>query len=160
MGRFKTNPGTGPFNRLQALGVEANQIADAVRLILAQRLIPRLCPVCRKSRKPTELEVMRIHKQSGVRLNSTIYHANTIGCRNCHKGHTGRRIITEIVPVDAGMRDLLLKGQTHIEIVRHAEKHFGFRPIMAQAIELVNEGQMDLKDAQKLFLDFDGEDSK
>jgi len=155
-----TNSAIGTFDRLQALDVEAHQIADAVRLILAQRLIPRLCPVCRKSRKPTELEIVRIEKQSGVRLNPTIYHANTMGCRNCHKGYTGRRIITEIIPVDAGMRELLLKGQTHTEIVRHAEKHSAFRPIMAQAMELVNEGQVDLKDAQRLFLDFEGEDFK
>ena len=47
------------------------------------------------------------------------------------------------------MRELLLKGQTHGEIVRHAEQAFGFRPILVQAMELVNEGQVDLKDAQK-----------
>jgi type II secretory ATPase GspE/PulE/Tfp pilus assembly ATPase PilB-like protein len=155
-----TNSAIGTFDRLQALGVEAHQIADAVRLILAQRLIPRLCPVCRKNRKPTELETLRIRKQSGVQLNATIYHANTLGCRNCHKGYTGRRIITEVIPVDARMRELLLKGQTHTEIVRHAEKAFGFRPILVQAMELVNEGQVDLKDAQKLFLDFQEDDHK
>jgi hypothetical protein len=54
----------------------------------------------------------------------------------------------------------LLKGQTHTEIVRHAEKAFGFRPILVQAMELVNEGQVDLKDAQKLFLDFQEDDHK
>jgi type IV pilus assembly protein PilB len=155
-----TNSASGTFDRLHALGVEAHQIGDAVRLILAQRLIPRLCPVCRKSRKPTEPEVVRIEKQSAIRLNPIIYHANTMGCRNCHKGYTGRRIITEVIPVDAGIRDLLLRGQTHNEIVRHAERHLGFRPIMAQAMELVNEGQVDLKDAQKLFLDFEAEDSR
>jgi type II secretory ATPase GspE/PulE/Tfp pilus assembly ATPase PilB-like protein len=155
-----TNSAVGTFDRLQALGVEPHQIADAVRLILAQRLIPRLCPVCRKNRKPTELETLRIRKQSGVHLNAAIYHANTLGCRNCHKGYTGRRIITEVIPVDAGMRELLLKGQTHTEIVRHAEQAFGFRPILVQAMELVNEGQVDLKDAQKLFLDFQAEDHK
>jgi hypothetical protein len=58
------------------------------------------------------------------------------------------------------MRELLLKGQTHGEIVRHAEQAFGFRPILVQAMELVNEGQVDLKDAQKLFLDFQEEDHK
>jgi len=58
------------------------------------------------------------------------------------------------------MRELLLKGQTHTEIVRHAEKHSAFKPIMTQAMELVNEGQVDLKDAQKLFLDFQAEDFK
>jgi len=153
-----TNSAIGTFDRLQALGVEAHQFADAVRLILAQRLIPRLCPVCRKSRKPTELEILRICKQSSVQLNAAIYHANTLGCRNCHKGYTGRRIITEVIPVDAGMRELLLKGQTHSEIARHAQKAFAFRPILSQAMELVNEGQVDLKDAQKLFLDFEQDD--
>jgi len=160
MTTLHTNSAVGTFDRLQALGVEAHQIADAVRLILAQRLVPRLCPVCRKNRKPTELEILRIRKQSGVQLNPSIYHANTLGCRNCHKGYTGRRIITEVIPVDAGMRELLLKGQTHTEIVRHAEKAFGFRPILVQAMELVNEGQVDLKDAQKLFLDFEEDDRK
>ncbi|HOC54221.1 MAG TPA: GspE/PulE family protein [Verrucomicrobiota bacterium] len=153
-----TNSAIGTFDRLQALGAEAHQIADAVRLILAQRLIPRLCPVCRKSRKPAELEISRIRKQSSVQLNAAIYHANTLGCRNCHKGYTGRRIITEVIPVDAGMRELLLKGQTHSEIARHAQKAFGFRPILSQSMELVNEGQVDLKDAQKLFLDFEQDD--
>jgi type II secretory ATPase GspE/PulE/Tfp pilus assembly ATPase PilB-like protein len=69
-------------------------------------------------------------------------------------------VLAGIIPVDAGMRELLLKGQTHTEIVRHAQMHSAFRPIMAQAMELVNEGQVDLKDAQKLFLDFQDEDHK
>jgi hypothetical protein len=62
-----TNSASGTFDRLQALDVEAHQIADAVRLILAQRLIPRLCPVCRKNRRHAELEMVRIEKQSGMR---------------------------------------------------------------------------------------------
>lgn len=153
-----TNSAIGTFDRLQALNVEAHQIADAVRLILAQRLIPRLCPVCRKSRRPTELETLRITKQCGVRLNPVIHHANPMGCRNCHKGYTGRRIITEIIPVDAGLRELLLRGRSPTEILRYAEEHAAYQPILMQAMELVNENQVDLKDAQKLFLDFQPED--
>ncbi len=149
-----TNSAIGTFDRLQALGVESHQIADAVRLIMAQRLVPRLCPVCRKSRRPTEMEQIRIQKQTGVSLNQPIFYANSAGCRNCHKGYTGRRILTELIPVDSGIRDMILKGQTHSEITRHAAKYFGYRPLMAQAVELVNEGQVDLRDAQKLFLDF------
>jgi type IV pilus assembly protein PilB len=149
-----TNSAIGTFDRLQALGVESHQIADAVRLIMAQRLVPRLCPVCRKSRIPTEMEQIRIQKQTGINLNQPIYYANYTGCRNCHKGYTGRRILTELIPVDSGIRDMILKGQTHSEITRHAGKYFGFRPLMAQAVELVNDGQVDLRDAQKLFLDF------
>jgi len=44
--------------------------------------------------------------------------------------------------------------------VRHAEQAFGFPAILVQAMELVNERQVDLKDAQKLFLDFQAEDHK
>jgi len=152
-----TNSALGTFSRLQALGAETHQIADAVRLIMAQRLIPKLCPVCHKSRRSTEMERVRIQKLTGIKLKDQIYHANFTGCRNCHKGYVGRRILTEVIPVDASIREMLLHSQQTIpstEIAAHAEKHFHYSPLLTQAIDLVNEGQADLKDAQRLFLDF------
>jgi general secretion pathway protein E len=153
-----TNSALGTLARLQALGSEPHQIADAVRLIMSQRLIPKLCPVCRKSRKSTEMERIRIEKITGIQLKEQFYHANTAGCRSCHKGYGGRRILTEVIPIDAGIRDMLLhyRGDSlpTAEIGAHAAKYFKYSPLMTQAIELVNEGQVDLKDAQRLFLDF------
>jgi type IV pilus assembly protein PilB len=124
---------------------------------MAQRLIPKLCPVCRKSRRSTDLEKVRIEKLTGVRLKDQIYHANVAGCRSCHKGYVGRSILTEIIPVDAAIREMLLRAQQNIpsaEIAEHATKHFKYSPLLNQAIELVNESQVDLRDAQRLFLDF------
>ena len=152
-----TNSALGTFSRLQALGTEPHQIADAVRLILAQRLIPKLCPVCRKLRKTTNLEKVRIEKMSGIKLKDQIYHANLGGCRSCHRGYIGRRILTEVIPIDAGIREMLLQTQrifSTVEIAEHAKTHFGFLPLLNQAIHLVNDNQVDLKDAQRLFLDF------
>ena len=152
-----TNSALGTFSRLQALGAETHQIADAVRLVMSQRLIPKLCPVCRKSRRSTDLEKVRIEKLTGVKLKDQIHHANVAGCRSCHKGYVGRRILTEIIPVDAAVREMLLRAQQNIpsaEIAAHAIKHFNYSPLLNQAIELVNESQVDLRDAQRLFLDF------
>jgi type II secretory ATPase GspE/PulE/Tfp pilus assembly ATPase PilB-like protein len=58
------------------MGTQPHQIADAVRLIMSQRLIPRLCPICRKSRKATEVEIVRIKKMTGVTLNPNLHHTN------------------------------------------------------------------------------------
>ncbi len=152
-----TNSALGTFSRLQALGTETHQIADAVRLVMAQRLIPKLCPVCRKSRRATDAEKVRIEKLSGVRLKDHIYHANMAGCRNCYKGYVGRRVLTEVIPVDGAIREMLLHSQQVIpaaEIARHATENFKYAPLLTQAIDLVNEGQADLKDAQRLLLDF------
>lgn len=149
-----TNSAIGTFDRLRAMGVEPHQIADAVRLIMAQRLIQKICPVCRKQRRTLESENQRIHRQTGVTLSANTYYANTAGCRNCNKGYTGRRILTEVIPIDSGIRDMILKERPHSEILAHATKFFGFKPLMTQAIDLVNEGVVDLRDAQKLFLDF------
>ena len=153
-----TNSALGTFARLQALGAETHQIADAVRLIAAQRLIPKLCQVCRKSRKPSDVEIVRIQKACDIKLANTIYYNNAAGCRNCHKGYVGRRILTEVIPVDGIIRDILLHHTSENmplkEIAEHATKVFKYSPLLNQAIRLVNEGQCDLKDAQKLFLDF------
>lgn len=152
-----TNSALGTFSRLQALGAETHQIADAVRLIMSQRLIPKLCPVCRKNRRSTDVEKVRIEKLTRVKLKDQIYHANLAGCRSCHKGYVGRRILTELIPVDSSIREMLLRAQQNIpstEIAEHAAKHFKYTPLLSQAVDLVNEAQVDLRDAQRLFLDF------
>ena len=126
-------------------------------LVMAQRLLPQLCPVCRKSRRSTEAEKARIQKLAGVTLQDHIYHVNMAGCRNCYKGYVGRRILSEVIPVDATIRDLLLHSKSVIpsdQIAKHAADHFNYKPLLTQAIEVVNEGQADLKDAQRLLLDF------
>jgi type II secretory ATPase GspE/PulE/Tfp pilus assembly ATPase PilB-like protein len=79
------------------------------------------------------------------------------GCRNCYKGYVGRRVLTEVIPVDAAIREMLLHSQQVIpaaEIARHAAENFKYAPLLTQAVDLVNEGQADLKDAQRLLLDF------
>ena len=152
-----TNSALGTFQRLQAMGAEPHHIADAVRLIMAQRLIPKLCPVCRKTRKTTDVEKARILKISGIKLKDHIYHSNVAGCRSCHRGYTGRRILSEMIPIDGTIREMLLRSEHIIkteEIAAYAATQFKFLPLFTQAIDLVNEGQVDLKDAQRLFLDF------
>jgi hypothetical protein len=49
---------------------------------------------------------------------------------------------------------MLLHGKPLSEITDHAAKVFKYKPLLTQAIELANEGIVDIKDAQKLFLDF------
>jgi type II secretory ATPase GspE/PulE/Tfp pilus assembly ATPase PilB-like protein len=152
-----TNSALGTFSRLQAFGTEPHQIADAVRLIMAQRLIPKICPVCRKARKTTEVEKVRVQKLAGIKLKDQVWQANPAGCRSCNRGFAGRRILTEVVPVDAFIRDILLKTEGTLpleQIAEHAAKHFQFKPLFTQAIDLVNDGVCDIRDAQRLFLDF------
>jgi hypothetical protein len=65
--------------------------------------------------------------------------------------------LTELIPVDSSIREMLLRAQQNIpstEIAEHAAKHFKYTPLLSQAVDLVNEAQVDLRDAQRLFLDF------
>jgi len=95
----------GAIFRLLDLGVEAYLVANALNLILAQRLVRTLCPTCKKSVTPTPTQNMKMGKQvSGVPKMFA-----PVGCKHClATGFIGRRAIFELLEVNDQLRDVIL----------------------------------------------------
>ncbi len=99
----------GAIFRLLDLGVEAYLVANALNLILAQRLVRVLCPSCKKTIKPTPAQNLKMGKRMEGVPEITI----PVGCRRCLKtGFTGRCAIFELLEFNAQMRDVVLKIPT------------------------------------------------
>lgn len=97
-----TNSTAASIVRLMDMGVESYLIGDAVVGIIAQRLVRKLCPVCRKAREATTDEKKMLYQPIHAPL--TIYEPT--GCELCnHIGYKGRTAIYEIMPVTAKIRD-------------------------------------------------------
>jgi general secretion pathway protein E len=97
----------GSIFRLLDLGVEGYLVANALNVILAQRLVRLLCPACKKAVTPTPPQNMKMGKSVGGI--DKIY--SPVGCNRCLRtGFHGRRALFELLEVSDGMRDVILKS--------------------------------------------------
>lgn len=113
-----TNTAVGAVTRLQDMGVEPFLLASSLTLIVAQRLVRRLCPSCRQPRQADAAESARLHLPE----HSVVFTA--VGCEHCnHSGYRGRCGLYEIIDVDAAMRRLIHDGAGEQVLEQYARQH-------------------------------------
>ena len=133
-----TNDAVGTIERLQDIGVEPYMIAGALKGVISQRLVRRICPHCRKEYKPDpeELEMLGLDKNS----DETFYRG--AGCPECfNTGYRGRIAVFEMLPITRAVRPLIEHGagREQIEKVLKSEGS-GFVSLHDNGIRLVRDG--------------------
>lgn len=92
-----TTNALGVINRLLDMGIEKYLLKDALKGIIGQRLVRKLCDNC-KSKHTTNKEEMEF---LGIKEEVDIYTSNICGCEKCrHTGYNGRLCINEILDTD------------------------------------------------------------
>ncbi len=132
-----TNDAPGTMTRLLDMGVESYLLADAMRGVIAQRLVRKLCPHCKVSRpaRDDELEMMNLDRHTMVDI------FEPKGCVLCNDtGYHGRTGIYEIMPVKAEMREAIARRASTNELRKIAIEQ-GMRPLNKEAVRLVLEGE-------------------
>jgi type II secretory ATPase GspE/PulE/Tfp pilus assembly ATPase PilB-like protein len=119
-----TNDAPGGLTRLIDMGIEPFLVASAVELIIAQRLVRRLCPTCRE-KKPlsaSELAAALSHLQLDPLLGEGVTHMySATGCEECRGlGYRGRLGIFEILHVNESLHDLIVGRESTRAIRRRA----------------------------------------
>jgi general secretion pathway protein E len=110
-----TNDAIGAITRLRDMGVEPFLLASTLRLILAQRLVRKLCFACRKP----EIAEGAFARLAGVEPGTMLYRA--AGCARCNDtGYAGRIGVYEAVRVDDRIRRLIGERATEDEIAQAA----------------------------------------
>lgn len=148
-----TNNAAGTIPRLIDLGINPKVIAGALSLSLAQRLVRKLCPDCKKVYETNEKETRAITnvlgdmKTSGKTesmlghtpdLSYNIFHA--VGCENCGgSGYKGRIGIFEAIVMNADIEKILITNPSEREIIQ-ASKNQGIPSLREDAILKVLEG--------------------
>lgn len=131
-----TNDAPGTMTRLMDMGVESYLLADAVRGVIAQRLVRTLCPHCKEKRRALgeEKRMMNINPMEEVWL----YEPK--GCALCNDtGYYGRTGIYEMMPVTSLLRSEIARHASTDEIRRSAVEE-GMATLHNEAIRLVLEG--------------------
>lgn len=131
-----TNSAAGTISRLADMGIENYLLADSLIGIIAQRLVRRLCPNCKKDHILTETEkdLMEIDSLEDIHI------FEPCGCEMCdHTGYKGRIGIYEIMTVTPAVKRLIAKGAGAEEIKEQAQAE-GMHTLRQSAQALVLDG--------------------
>lgn len=122
MSTLHTNDAVSAFTRLIDMGVEPFMVVAAVRAVIAQRLLRRLCEACAEPSKPIE-GVNPINQSSHPKgtLEATPRWRAPRGCGQCQEvGYRGREGIFELIEITPVLQDMILKNRSAGEIRRQA----------------------------------------
>ncbi|MDX3775384.1 ATPase, T2SS/T4P/T4SS family [Chromatiaceae bacterium AAb-1] len=132
-----TNDAVTSTLRLIDMGAAPYLVASALRAIMAQRLVRRLCEHCKKETPPDELELNWL-KHFNANHHTRYWRAD--GCRSCnHTGYRGRVGVFELLLVTRPLADALRRGDTE-SFNRLAYQSPDFIPLGAMALQYAQQG--------------------
>jgi len=119
---FHTNDAPSALSRLVYMGLEPYLLASSLNLILAQRLVRRICDKCKEPFKVPEQLIRRLGLTEEQAAQAQFYHGK--GCSECgNSGYRGRLPIFEFLPMDQAIREALAAGAREVEIRKMARKN-------------------------------------
>lgn len=107
-----TNSTVETLIRLEQMGVARWMVSSALIMVVAQRLVRKLCPHCRQ-------------KVAGERTlphalwSRPLPHWAASGCQHCYGGYQGRLALFEVLPITAPVRQAIANGATPTELMHH-----------------------------------------
>ena len=140
-----TNDAVSTISRLVDIGVEPYMISSALRGVVSQRLVRKICPHCRKAYTPTEEEKRMV----GIAENEDVTFYKGEGCQECGRtGYRGRRGVFEILTLDAALRREVANNASSEELTKTALEN-GFITMKDNCRRLVLEGVTTVAEAAK-----------
>lgn len=150
-----TNDAPSAISRLYKMGVEPFLIANAVNLIMAQRLVRRLCDHCKIETEVHPQVAQGIGFTDQEIANTTFYKANEAGCKHCNSGYRGRVAIMEALYFTKEIRNLILDSGNNIdeEKIRSYAIQNGMMTLRASGRERIKEGITSIEEVVAMTVD-------
>ena len=109
-----TNDAASAINRLLDIGVEPYLITPSLILVVAQRLVRRLCPECKEAYEPDEKQL------GGIKLKTELIYRPR-GCPKCNQiGYHGRICIAEVMVINDRLRQFIIERASYEKIKKEA----------------------------------------
>ena len=144
-----TNSAASTITRLADMGIEPYLVADATIGVIAQRLVRRLCPECKKAKKADadDLELLMRRPDEDI----TVY--EPCGCPRCdNTGFRGRIGVYEIMEVTQPLKTIISKGGTAEDIKNKALEE-GMSTLRMSATKYVLEGITSIPEMMRVSFD-------
>lgn len=116
-----TNSAPETLVRLSNMGIPSYNIASSISLIIAQRLVRRLCQHCKLPMTLPEHSLLEQGFLDHEVSNLTCYGPNERPCQQCHQGYLGRLAIFEVLPISEIMAQLIMEGRGALDLAKQAQ---------------------------------------
>ncbi|MEK6651249.1 MAG: GspE/PulE family protein, partial [Bacteroidota bacterium] len=136
-----TNDAVSVISRLLKMGIEPFLIAYAINLVIAQRLVRRLCPRCKAPMPVTDYDELRTLGLTEAEITNGSFFL-PVGCSDCIGGYRGRRAIHEALYFTKEIRKLIMQSDAFVdeEKVREGALKAGMLTLRQAALDLLKEG--------------------
>jgi type IV pilus assembly protein PilB len=143
-----TNDAPSAVSRLMDIGIEPYLVAPSLLMIVAQRLLRKLCPDCKEAYEP------RPEQLGGLKLKAELIYKPK-GCPKCSQvGYRGRLCIAECMTANDKIRELI-NDRASFQKIREVSKASGMQTLYQSAIKKVEEGITSLEEALSVTLGAD-----
>ncbi|MGC5425875.1 MSHA fimbrial ATPase MshE [Aeromonas veronii bv. sobria] len=134
-----TNDAVTSALRLIDMGAPGYLVASALRAVVAQRLVRRVCEHCVEEKAPDEGQVTWLTVLSGEVPGQHTYHKGR-GCQSCNfTGYSGRIGVYELLELDQPMMDALRRNDAE-GFAKAARQHEHYRPLALTALDYARQG--------------------
>ncbi|WP_029521821.1 ATPase, T2SS/T4P/T4SS family [Persephonella sp. KM09-Lau-8] len=147
-----TNDAPSSITRLIDIGVESFLVGTAVNMIIAQRLVRKLCDYCKQpANYPKEFWTGLGLSEKDVEEGTFFVHKPG-GCERCNKtGYRGRTAVHEILEIDDNIRKAILSGANATQLKELAIKN-GMRTLYQNALLKVKRGITDIAEVERVLV--------
>lgn len=139
-----TNDAPGAILRLQDMGVDNYLVADALVGVIAQRLVKRLCPACKKKGRTNakEMEILGINEPISI--------ARPQGCQFCNNtGYKGRIAVHEVMYINEAMKSAVM-NEKNLDVLRKIAVDNGMTTLWNSCRNLVVKGVTSIQELMTL----------
>lgn len=144
-----TNDSISTVNRLIDMGAEGFLVATALRAVLAQRLVRKICKNCKTEYTPENQETVWLSSISWKDAkDKSFFHG--AGCPQCNNtGYSGRVGVFEFLEIDDDLADDL-RREDSAAFAKHAKASSNFRPFSQHAMEYATQGITSLEEVIRI----------
>ncbi len=139
-----TNDALSSVTRLIDMGTEPYMVASSVKTVIAQRLLRKNCPHCKKEHKLTYEDNLLLQDKSLL----TAYEGE--GCEKCdHTGYVGRIAVFEVIPIDQTLQTMVSEGKSYHEMHQYIQSQ-NIPLLRDDVIRLLKGGDTSVSEARKV----------
>ncbi|PLX59206.1 MAG: MSHA biogenesis protein MshE [Vibrio alginolyticus] len=143
-----TNDAVDSALRMIDMGAPGYLVASAVRAVVAQRLVRRVCPDCKTEDHLDDSRQQWLAGRFPNQVGTTFYKG--VGCQNCNlTGYRGRIGVFEMLEVEQEMMDKL-RANDAVGFAQAARRSENYKPLLASAMELALQGTVSLDEVMTL----------
>ncbi len=148
MSTLHTNSASETLTRLRNMGIPSFNIATSINMVIAQRLVRRLCVECKTALEiPTDSLLEMGFLPQDFTPQFKVY--KPVGCRECREGYKGRIGIYEIISITPEISKMIMQDANAIQLAEVAKK-LGFDNLRRSGLKKVLQGETSLQEINRV----------